>query len=527
MYGNARLLGIARTETSRLRGYLAAELTNDDGPFLNPLHYRRFNVVGRWSYDLADRARLTLTAMSYGGAWNASGQVPSRLTDDPRSGFSRFGAIDPTEGGQSERHSVSLALQIPLSNRTSLDAMAYVARYRLSIFSNFTFFAEDPMRGDMIEQTDDRTTAGFRAAWRATHTAGAWRFETTAGAQMRADFIDNGLHHSPGRLRAETRALASIRENAIGVFAQEQISPARWLRVVLGVRGDLFDFAVEDRRTGLPMIDPEASGVRQAILVSPKATVVVSPWRWLDVYLNFGSGFHSNDARGVVRRTDPVTPLTRGLGYEAGARVHFGDRFDLAVAAWGLNLESELVWVGDEGTTEARGPTRRLGVTSELRWAILPWLRADVDVSVADATYTANAGNANAVALAPQLVVSAGISARHPIGMFGSVRLRAVGDRPATEDRSLTAQGFAILSAQLGYRRGWWEVAVQAENLLDSTWREAQFATDTRLRSECMRPMTPGCNPPEGGRMYGTVSDVNFTPGTPFAAQARLTLYLR
>jgi outer membrane receptor protein involved in Fe transport len=147
-------------------------------------------------------------------------------------------------------------------------------------------------------------------------------------------------------------------------------------------------------------------------------------------------------------------------------------------------------------------------------------------VTVSDATYTANAGNANAVSLAPQLVVSAGVSARHPIGLFGSVRLRAVGDRPATEDRSLTAEGFAILSAQLGYRRGWWELAVQAENLLDSTWREAQFANESRLRNECLTA-APGCAPPADGRRFGTVSDVHFTPGTPFAAQARLTLYLR
>ncbi|MDP3216051.1 MAG: hypothetical protein Q8S73_18225 [Deltaproteobacteria bacterium] len=128
---------------------------------------------------------------------------------------------------------------------------------------------------------------------------------------------------------------------------------------------------------------------------------------------------------------------------------------------------------------------------------------------------------------APQLVVSAGLSARHPIGLFGSVRLRAVDDRPANEDRSLTAEGFAILSAQVGYRRGWWEVAVPAENLLDSTWREAQFANESRLRNECLMATAPGCAPPADGRRFGAVSDVHFTPGTPFAAQARLTLYLR
>lgn len=196
------------------------------------------------------------------------------------------------------------------------------------------------------------------------------------------------------------------------------------------------------------------------------------------------------------------------------------------MSAWGLDLASELVWVGDEGTTEPRGATRRLGLTGELRWAVTPWLRVDADVSVVDATYAGNAGNANAIALAPTLIATAGVSVRHPVGLFGALRLRAVADRPATEDRSLTAQGFAVVSAQVGYRWRLWELAVQAENLFDSEWREAQFAADTRLRNECLAPAAPGCNPPADGMRYSTVSDVHFTPGTPFAAQARLTMYL-
>ena len=221
-----------------------------------------------------------------------------------------------------------------------------------------------------------------------------------------------------------------------------------------------------------------------------------------------------------------MTPLTRAWGYEVGARVRVAGRLDLALSAWGLDLASELVWVGDEGTTEPRGATRRLGLTGEVRWAITPWLRLDADVSVVDATYVGNAGNANAVALAPTLVASAGLSVRHRSGVFGSVRLRAVADRPATEDRSLQAQGFAIVNAQVGYRWRRLEFALQVENLFDSDWREAQFASDTRLRNECLSAMSRGCNPPADGARLGTVSDIHFTPGTPFALQGRLTVFL-
>lgn len=523
MFGTGRLLGVVRAGAGPVNGYVAGELHRTDGPFTNPLNYMRFNGVGRWTWAPTDRTHVGLTLMAYGGAWNASGQVPSRLADNPSSGFSRFGSIDPTEGGQSSRRSVLVQLAHDFSPTSRLELAAYAVQYRLSLFSNFTFFAEDPERGDMIEQTDDRVTVGMRAAWRRLDRVGRWRFRTTVGMQVRADEIDNGLYHSPGRLRVETRGRYSIGESSIGFFAEEEVSHARWLRVVAGGRADLFDFSVEDTRS---MRDPVVSGVRQSGIANPKLSVIVSPWRWLDLYLNGGGGFHSNDARGVVRRVDPVTPLVRAWGYEAGARVRVANRLDVALSAWGLDLESELVWVGDEGTTEARGATRRLGLTGELRWAITPWLRVDADVSVVDATYVTNAGNANAVALAPTFIATAGVSVRHPAGVFGALRLRAVADRPATEDRSLTARGFAIFSAQVGYRWRFVELAVQAENLFDSEWREAQFASDTRLRNECLTPMAPGCNPPEAGMRYGTVSDVHFTPGTPFAAQARLTLYM-
>jgi outer membrane receptor protein involved in Fe transport len=387
--------------------------------------------------------------------------------------------------------------------------LGYLVAYRLSLFSNFTFFARDPVRGDMIEQTDARTMAGFRASQRLRHRLGGWQFETTAGAQLRVDAIENALYHDQARVRFETVNHSAIRQSSIGVFAQEEIEPARWLRLILGARADLFSFAVEDLRRGPMLPDPGASGVRQALIASPKATLVLSPAQALDLYLNFGTGFHSNDARGVVRPRDPVTPLARAVGYELGSRVRLLQGMEWSLALWGLDLESEIVWVGDEGSTEARGPTRRLGATLEGRWDLTSWMRADVDVSLVHAVFTQSPDNANAVPLAPPVTAAAGVQFRHPAGPFGALRLRAVSDRPATEDRALTAQGFAVFSAQAGYRGRCFELAVSAENLLNTPWREAQFANETRLRSE-----------------PAPVADLHFTPGTPFAANARLTLFL-
>jgi outer membrane receptor protein involved in Fe transport len=539
MLSNPRFLGILRTDAGPVRGYLAAEFAHLDGPFLNPVNFNHVNVVGRWGLNLGTSANIALTAMSYTGAWNASGQIPTRLVGQPYEGrvFDQFDSVDPSEGGQSERHMVQAAFRARVGSGSELRLMAYAATYRLAIYSNFTFFLEDPVHGDQIEQTDARLMTGFRATWRNTATAGAWRFVTTAGATLRHDDIDNGLHHTVQRQRLEDRVVDSVQETALGVFAEEQVIPNRNVRFVLGLRADTFSFGVADTRPGVVVPDPSRNGVRQAQVLSPKATLVVSPVRGrnldLDLYANFGRGFHSNDGRGTIISPSaalimqcadplrvpsgtrcPVSPLTVATGYELGVRARLFGSIDLSVAGWLLDLDQETVWVGDEGTTDVAGATRRLGLTIEARVQILRWLWADADVSFVNAVYR----RGGAVALAPPFVLAAGLSARHPRGFFGAIRLRMIADRPADPDNNLHAQGFSIFSAQVGYRHAWYEVAALAENLLDATWREAQFEGDSRLRgepSECSAT-NPRCH-----------TDIKYTAGTPFTATLRFTVSWR
>jgi outer membrane receptor protein involved in Fe transport len=510
MYGRYRALAIVNVGAAAVRGYIAAELGHQDGPFLMAQNFNHVNVVGSWTLPLARGVDLSLTTSSYLGAWNASGQVPARLIDQPYLGriFTQFDSIDPTEGGQSERHSLTAELRARGDRGSELVVSAYAVNYRLNLFSNFTFFANNPARGDMIEQSDSRRMGGVKASYRVGHRIDRWRFETTVGTQVRVDSIDNGLFLSQARRRYETVQQSAIAQASIGLYAQEDIHPTRWLRMVLGLRADVFHFGVQDLGSANTPPDPTRTGSRQALMASPKATVVLSPVEHLDFYLNYGSGFHSNDARGVVRPTMAVTPLARAQGYEVGMRWHTIPRLEVALSAWGIDLESEIVWIGDEGTTEARGPTRRLGLTTEARLDLTSWLRADVDLSVVHALFTLEPANNNAIALAPPFTLTAGLTANHPIGLSGAVRLRAIGDRPATTDRSLTAEGFAILSAQVGYRHRWFELSLLGENLLNSRWREAQFANESRLAHE-----------------PAAVSDIHFTPGTPLSVGLRLTLF--
>jgi outer membrane receptor protein involved in Fe transport len=253
--------------------------------------------------------------------------------------------------------------------------------------------------------------------------------------------------------------------------------------------------------------------------------VVFSAIPSTELYLNAGAGFHSNDARGVVREPDPVTPLTRARGYEFGARTRLFDAVDLAGSVFLLDLDSELVWVGDEGTTEARGPTRRRGLEVEARWRILQWLFADADLTVSRATFVENAGNANAVALAPTLIAVGGVSARHPSGVYGRLGVVHLGDRAATEDGFLTAEGFTRVDATLGYRGSWFEVTLGLQNLLNTEWREAQFANVSRLPGETGPESCPAGTRAVGETEFEGCEDLHFTPGAPLNAQGSVSFF--
>ncbi len=504
-FNTYRALLMATPHFDAFKPVLAAEVYGTDGPFDNPEHLKRYNVFTKLTRELAGGGTLSLAATSYAGGWRASGQIPLRAVRDGSLG--RFGFIDPTEGGDSARHSV-YATYHAADTDGEVSLTAYFVSYRLSLFSNFTFFARDPVNGDMIEQNDARNILGLKGSYRFVRRLGGVRFDGTFGVQARTDSIDNGLHYDVRRERLSNVVDTHVSETSIGVYGQEDIAWTPWLRSVIGLRADYFGFSVDDHLEDTATLGTRTSGVKQDAIASPKASVVISPLADWDIYLNFGMGFHSNDARGIVRSVDAVKPLTRAIGEEVGSRVRIGDRLDLAATFFYLHLDSEIVWVGDEGTTEPRGATRRYGFEGEARYRILPWLFADADITATRATYVENAGNGDAVALAPKLMVQGGLSARHPSGVFGRVGVFHIGDRPATEDGSLTAEGFTRFDATVGYRYKFVQVTAAVQNVLNTNWREAQFANASRLASES-----------------APVEDLHFTPGAPVNAQGTVTLF--
>jgi hypothetical protein len=411
--------------------------------------------------------------------------------------------------------------------------MAYVSRYTLKLYSNFTLYSRDPLNGDGIEQGDERVLGGLRAHYR---RRGDWKWfglETTIGVQGRFDDIHNSLYYQRQRERLSPVADHNIRESSIAAYAKAELIFSRWARLIGALRADMFVFDVTDNHEDLSTAGSKTSGVRSDTRFSPKATLVISPHRTTDFFVNFGYGFHSNDARGVVRGLDPVSPLTPALGYEIGARTRLFRRLDLAASFWGIDLDSELVWVGDEGVTEDSGATRRLGFEGEARLRITSFLFADLDVTYSDSRFRENAGNGNSVALAPRLTVSAGLSAATKFGLRGAVRMLGITDRPATADEFLTAQGFWIFDASVSYRYRFVELGLSVENFTNRHYKLAQFATVSRLPNEPATGAPPPANAcPQNTRPatgdngnFSGCEDVNFSPGNPLNVQARVTAY--
>lgn len=504
------------------RAVVAAELYKDDGPFLNPENLKRYNVYLKATHDIGRAGRVQMSLMSYGSSWRGSGQIPARAVcgegeaQNPgpetfgQPCIDHFGFVDPTEGGSTQRHMTSLAYSTAWGD-ADFTAMAYAIKYRFTLYSNFTFFADDPVNGDEIEQSDDRTVVGTDVRVRRHDHYLGGQFTTSLGAQVRVDSIDNALYHNIARERLDTRVDASIAESQIGVYVEEDARVRTWLRFIAGLRAQRVDVNVEDHLEDTTTRGNRSSGYKGATQLLPKFMGVLSPIPQLDLFASLGRGFHSNDARGVVRQKEGATLLTPAMGYEVGARVT--PRPNLTVSATGflLDLDSELVWAGDAGTTEASGQTRRYGVELDARFRLGNWLFADVDATFTRARYRANEGNGDAVALAPTRTFSAGVGVRPTVGDLtpsASLRIKSIGARPANQDESLIAEGFTIVDANAGLRWKQLELGLDVQNLFNATWREVQFATETRLFYE-----------PK------TVTGIHYSPGWPRTVMGRATLY--
>ena len=542
MFNTARATSILKIPTAgkHQSAYIAGQYSYSDGPFESPQGFNRGNIFGKFHTHITPRSELGIVVGAFSSAWDASGQVPDRAVRSEQ--ISRFGAIDDMEGGTTGRYNASVDYHFKEGYEHDFELQAFMSKYDFKLYSNFTLYLEDPVNGDMIEQTDNRNIYGINTRYSFHRQLGKLRFITRTGAGYRGDRIDLSLWKSPDRSRREVLTSNSVNEVNMSMWLEEDIIFSPAFKVQLGLRGDYFTFDVLDNLDTPDFPDnglPHASGYAQSAILSPKLNMVWSPIDILDIYVNSGTGFHSNDARDVViaermnevryagerkgwdqarirqeledRNMDAshadLETLPRAAGGELGLRLKLGSRVLLTAAGWYLHLEEELVYVGDAGTTEASGESRRIGADVEMRFQLASWIWGDLDLNFADGRYASKREGANYIPLAPRLTALGGVNFQHPSGFDGSLRFRYLADRPANEDNSVVATGHFLSNAVLGYGFGMFRIFAQLENIFNVDWNEAQFDTESRLFDEAE-----------------PVSELHFTPGNPFNVQVGIAL---
>lgn len=459
------------------------EYTHEDGPWQRANNYDRYNLFARY-HQGDDDNYFNVTALAHSGDWDSSDQIPRRALEN--NSLDRFGTIDDTTGGDTSRYTLSTRWHRTAGNGTThLDA--WVGTYDLNLFSNFTYFLNDPVRGDQFEQSESRTFAGLNLWHRRDYQIAGRESHTTFGFQTQNDVIDDiGLHLTQQRNRFQTIRQDDVYVGSYSLFLDHETKVNDWFRAGFGIRGDFFHFDVESDLAA-------NSGHENDGIISPKLNLAFGPWHETEFYLNAGYGFHSNDARGTTIAIDPtdgvspldrVDPLVRTKGAELGLRTQAIQNVTATLALWYLESDSELVYVGDAGTSEAGDASERWGIEAAVYWRPTDWLTADLEYAFSDARFVGVPSGQSEIPNAVEHAASAGLTIGHDTGWFGSLRARYFAPRPLEETGQVRSQTSFLLNGRLGYRKDDWEVSLDVLNILNERDNDIEYFYESRLPGE-------------------------------------------
>lgn len=468
----------AAPSTDRSALTYAFEYNYYDGPWEREGNSQRINGFLKY-FKQSGNDTFSLTAMGYDGDWDSTDQIPKRLIDS--GGIDRLGNIDNSVRCESSRYSLMGAWDRELTDGR-IHADAYVGKYDLDLFSNFTYFLNDPVNGDQFEQEDGRWFLGgeVRREWDLGD-----KNTLTIGFQTRHDIIDGiGLYNTSNTIRNSTVRVDDVYESTAGVYATANWQVNDWFRLQPGLRADGFYFDVDSD-------NPANSGNETDGIVSPKLSLIFGPWADTEFYANAGMGFHSNDARGTTITIDPVTglptdkvdPLVQTYGFELGARTEALTDVVSTLAFFYLHSDSELLYVGDAGTSEAGPATERFGVEWSTYWRPNDWLMVDNEITLSEGRLK-DVGNDDEIPGAVPLTLDTGITIGKEEGLFGSLRSRYFSPRPLIEDGSVDSRQSWQVNGRIGYRKNDWEVAVDCLNLLGRDDNDIEYFYASRLPGE-------------------------------------------
>ncbi|HEV2532783.1 TonB-dependent receptor [Phenylobacterium sp.] len=458
---------------------VAGEGVHLDGPWDHPDNLRKVNGAVRYAEGDAANG-FAVTALYYHGLWNATTDQPLRAI---REGLiDRFGTLDPSDGGKSERFSLSAEYAREDVGPGRIAANAYVIRNQLTLFNDFTHFLDDPVRGDQHGQNDRRITAGGEIAYRMDGTVAGQRVETEFGVQGRYDRIYVDARHTQNRQDLETLIADRVEEWNLSAYGQATLHLGDYVRAVGGLRVDRFQGDDHNLAGGLSANEGQS-------LAQPKASLIFGPWARTELYVSAGRGFHSNDTRagtladvGIVARP-PF--LVKSTGYEVGLRTSAIPHVQAAATLFQMEFASELTYNADAGQTEAGRPGLRRGLELTAQYRPVHWLELNANVAISRARYTDGDPAGSHIEDAPALVVSAGLLLDNLGPWFGAVEVRDLGAHPLIPDNSQRSAGYREVNLNLGYKITP-KLRVQADvfNLFDSKDDAADYFYVDRLPGE-------------------------------------------
>lgn len=503
-FGYMRGLVIGSNQIGEGTILTALEATGYDGPWDTPDRQKKFNGVLRYSQGTALDG-FSITAMAFDNKWNSTDQVAQRAIDQGL--INRFGTLDPTDGGMSNRY--SLSGRWSTSTDTSVTQInGYVIRAQMQLFNNFTYFLDNPANGDQFSQKDRRFIGGINASHTIKSNFAALPVETTFGVQTRYDDIELGLFRTAQRQTLSTIRTDDVQEASAGFYVQQVVRWTSWVRTIAGLRYDRYAGKVESD------FAPN-SGNTNAGIASPKLGIVFGPFYQTELFANAGEGFHSNDLRGTTITLDPNDRMTRlanvpllvkSHGGEVGVRTKIIPGLESSIAFFVLDYDSELLFVGDAGTTEASRPSRRLGFEWTNVYRLNQWAKVDFNLAHTRARFTDFDPAGDHVPGAATTVASAGVNFGYSLGWFGAVKVRYFGPRPLVEDDSVRSGSTTLVNARLGYRfDNGMRIWLDAINLFNAKSNQIAYYYESRLPGEA-----------------GAVADRHVHPVEPLAL--RLTL---
>lgn len=449
-YGWQRLAAGTSIDAGEGTLMFAGQLKTYDGPWELPEDLKHESVWGKYAQP-TDFGQLELSLSGYHATWHPSEQIPERaigtaVCEDA------YCALDPTAIGETLRW-IGTARLLGDDWRASL----YAQYYDWNMLSNPTYDYQ-------INQFDRRWIAGGR--YEHSYELGP-KLALNAGTEFRYDDIGNvGVEHTQGRQFVEAIARHAVQEGSLSVYSEATWTPLERLRVTGGLRGDVYNFDVRARIDGLD------AGSESDSIVSPKLTLAWTPTEHVELYGNWGRGFHSNDARGVVNTTTPIQALSKGEGQELGVRFELGSA-RLTTTYWWLDLDSELKFVGDSNSVEPGNATKRRGYEVVGFWRPIDWIALDAVWTGSHARYVNSPGEdyvAGAVENAGELGLSAILDQWE-----ASLRVRYLGEYPLIEDNSQRADAETMVNLRGAWKPGRITVYAELLNVFDEHGKDIVY----------------------------------------------------